>query len=210
MPRRRRSSVYLDSHYVAHVVARGHDGAEQEITLECKLCDEPKLAATVAARVPELLAVLEVQEGEGVAAEPAGGAEPTGAGEPVEPQTKPAAEPRAELEVGGRTRKLGPVGWAGIATGVAGFAGIAVGAVYLHRGTERRLAEDVLYEQVDDHRPMGGALLGVGSTLALTGVVLVIVDATVLAKRRARHGSHAHLGVVQLVGGGGIAATGRF
>lgn len=192
--------VYLESHYVAHLVARRDDGTEATVTLECELCDEPKLAAAVAEQVPELLPLLEDSDsGSSGAAPPDGQGPPTTTGPPEGGQER---SPKA--------RRIGPAGWIGIGTGAVGIAGIAVGAASVARGTELSLDDEVYYRRREDYRPAGVAFIAVGSALLVTGAVLIVVDQTVLHKRRARRTGKIRVGPSYLGGGGGLSFAGRF
>lgn len=197
--------VYLDSHYVAHIIARGRDGTEQVVDVECKLCSEPKLAATVAEHVSEILPALE-------AAEAAPQDEPTpGSTEPrvAEPQPQPVG-PGDEVDTD-HARKVGPVGWAGVASLALGV-GVTVGGIIV-------LSEDptVQLQPLDRHveetisrRPLGIGLTATGASLLGAGIVMLVLDQTILRRRRARGRASAEVVPSISPTRAGLALTGRF
>lgn len=194
--------VYLDSHYQVRIEVE-RDGSTEVVSesLECVLCDGPKLAELLAKQVPGLVERLEVKP-----AEPAPVDAPTE--DALETSDPPPQTPEADPEP--RGRKIGPIGYAGIGGAVLGTAGVVVGAVHLARGEQTALEPDLRFERVDDFRPAGAVFLGVGGAVLLTGVALIVVDQTAMKKRRAvaakRHvlspSFHAH--------GAGISLTARF
>lgn len=170
-----RWQVYLDSHYEIRVEVQ-RAGSTQLVTdsLECVLCDGTKLAAVLVDEVPSLLRHLEVTSPEEESE--------TEAGPPVSVATSgaPADEPAP------RAKPLGPVGYAGIAASIVGGVGIAVGAVSLARGEQETLEGNPRFQRIDDYRPRGAALVGVGGAVFVAGVVMIVVDQTVLKRRRVR------------------------
>ena len=170
--------VYLDSHYLIRIDVE-RDGHTEPVTdsLECVLCNGAKLADALAQKTPELLDYLKV--------EPAGAAPPPELDVAADGATPAQTDPDSTTGDEPR-RKIGPVGYGGIAAAVVGVAGIAGGAVLLARGEELSLEPDQRFQRIDDYRPWGGALVGVGGVVFVTGVVLVVLDQTVLRKRRKR------------------------
>jgi len=189
--------IYIDSHYSIQIVARGSDGARETIAVECEFCNESELAAKIAEQVPGLLPALR-------ASKPSS---PSGKPKPGEERD----EPEDPEDPDGPKRKLGPTGWAGIGTGVLGAVGVGVGAVYLNRGIERTLAGETFYERERNNRPLGGSLAIAGGVLLVTGAVLVVVDQTVLHKRRGRRDRGVAVQASYFPSHGpAVAITGRF
>lgn len=174
---------YETSYYGVRIEVRRDGEAELVAVDECKLCDEEKLAAKVAARVPEVLPFLEqkaepaVAEPEPEASEP--GATPEPRGEPVD------SAPTDRLEDDVKPRPLGALGITGIVVGAGGLAGVVYGSVLLSRPTTTRVdGEGERFVVEESYTRPGGIWLGVGLGVTVVGAAMVAVDRTVLRKRR--------------------------
>lgn len=178
---------YETSYYGVRIEVRRGSEAELVAVDECKLCDEEKLAAKVASRVPEVLAYLVNEQEEPEAQpreEPQPEAEP-GASPPTQEQ-----QPSPEEDDGPGYRRVGVAGYVGIASLALGVAGLAGGIpVLLEEPTTGARPNDDYVIETRDRVPLGATLVGIGGGLLLTGAVLVAVDQTVLRKRRARRGA---------------------
>lgn len=194
--------VYLDSHYQVRIEVE-RDGKTEVVSdsLECVLCDGPKLAELLAKQVPAIVERLEVE-----ATEPAPAETPTEEG--AETGDEPSESPEVDREP--RGKKIGPLGYAGIGSAALGAAGVIVGAVHLARGEQRALEPDLRFERVDDYRPAGAVFLGVGGAVLLTGVALIVVDQTVMKKRRAATAKRPTLSPTFHAHGAGLALSARF
>jgi hypothetical protein len=172
---------------------------EQLVRLEtvgCPHCEGDEVLAQVDGRHSEILAALEralVRSREHVPPE----------GEtPPEGGTPPEQEPES-----GKAKPIGALGGVGIGLAVLGVGTLVVGGVEFGRG---KIYDDVSRVTTEasfvDHRPVGGALLGVGSVVLAAGVTMLVVDIIRSKKRR-------HAGVtVPLLGPSivGLGYTGQF
>jgi hypothetical protein len=103
---------------------------------------------------------------------------------------------------------MGPVGIVGIVVGVGGLGMASFGISRLVKGETRAIdGEREQFGIARDARPQGRAWLGAGVGAAAVGVTMLVVDLTVLRKRRARE-----VTVVPSVGPGvaGLEVQGRF
>lgn len=99
-----------------------------------------------------------------------------------DPQGNPAGRD-AEVE----PAPLGPVGIVGIVVGVGGLGMSGFGISRLVKGeTRERDAQRDQFGVARDFRPQGRAFLGAGVGVAAVGVTMLVVDLTVLRKRRTR------------------------
>jgi hypothetical protein len=130
-----------------------------------------QLPAAALARLDEPLA----QTAEPPVVEPSSEA-PAATAMPAAPMTRPEGEPPA----------LSAMGLAGIMVGAAGLGLAASGIVRIAEG-EMRMVDPHNAELliVTNPRPQGQALLGAGLGVAAVGVAMLVVDLTVLRKRRA-------------------------
>lgn len=113
--------------------------------------------------------------------------------------------------VDGEAKRLGAAGYAGIGSLVVGLGVTIGGVIVLAEEPEQRLqASSARFIETVHRRPLGGALTGIGAGLLATGVVLVVVDQTVLRKRRAHRRSAATLAPSILPNGVGLSWGGRF
>lgn len=189
--------VYLESHYIITIEAGSQDPLGP-IVSECELCNQKQLATKVAAQVQDLLPSLERKEEV-----------------PVEDAAVHVSQPPVEVEKPGtghevernRGRSLGPAGWIGLTSGVAGIVVTGWGAALLRRGVERQPNPDLVFMFEDDYRSSGRALLAVGSVVFATGVSLIVLDQTLLKKRRNSPTKTRSLSVSPL---GQIVVSGRF
>jgi hypothetical protein len=102
----------------------------------------------------------------------------------------------------------GPATYVGISLGGLGLVGAITGGVLLERGVVRSKAVDPLYLDIVNYEAPGAALLGVGLGSMVAAVILVGVDAWVIAPRRAGR-SRAKLSQVAITADGFMLA-GRF
>jgi hypothetical protein len=171
---------------------------EQLVRLEtvgCPHCEVDQLLARVDGRHTEILAALEralVRSREHVPPE----------GETPEGETPPVQEQEP-----GKPKPFGTLGGLGIGLAVLGVGTIVAGGVELGRGT---IYDDVSRVTTErsfvDHRPVGGALLGVGGVVLAAGVTMLVVDIV-------RSKKHRHAGLaVPLLGPSivGLGYTGQF
>ncbi|MCX4240181.1 hypothetical protein [Paraliomyxa miuraensis] len=199
-------------HLKARMLLVGDPGSVREIT--CEAC----LNSQFLKKVDEETAVLAGELRQKLAT-----AEP----EPVESEPEPEAEPEADDE--GETgaegedgaasdeptdrdpKAIGPAGFAGIGTLAVGLGVTLGGIIVLAQGPEERLqASSARFIETVDRRPLGRSLTGIGAGMLATGVVLVVVDQTVLRKRRARRSGATSLAPALLPNGAGLSWAGRF
>lgn len=92
----------------------------------------------------------------------------------LEPESEPPPAPPPEPSPPPRPRrKLGGLGWGGVASLSLGVSGLAAGGVFLGLG-QVRLESDPT--SLRDFRPAGYAALGIGGAALVTGAVLLAVD----------------------------------
>jgi hypothetical protein len=166
---------------------------EQLVRLEtvgCPHCGEDELLARVDSRQSEILTALEralAQSSDTVVPAPdEGGEDP------------PVQEP-------GKGKPIGALGGVGIGLAALGVGSIVAGGAELGRG---KIYDDIVTTEraFVDHRPVGGALLGVGGVVLVAGVTMLVVDIVRSKQRR-----HAGL-PVPLLGPSivGLGVAGRF
>jgi hypothetical protein len=134
---------------------------------ECSLCTRTEVVELIERDLPELLAL-------------ARGAQV----EPVEAETdNPNGTPTADT-TGSQvdTRKLGPLGFAGIGVAVLGVAGVGAGAGLMSKGL---VPVPPSFDQVRDYRVPGAVVLAVGGTALIAGVVMIVVDVSKRKRSRA-------------------------
>ncbi|MCH9685361.1 MAG: hypothetical protein K0V04_28255 [Deltaproteobacteria bacterium] len=157
----------------------------------CKFCPQGMVAEAVAEHLPAALDLLAEHEAKAAAADETPGT----LGEPADPQ-------------GGSPTKPRPIGWLGITGAVVATGGLATtvaGIVQLSKG-EVVIPTQASQRRVQDFRPQGGALLGIGLGAMALGTAAVVVD--VVRRRRSRN--HARVAPSVLPSGVGIAVGGRF
>ena len=145
----------------------------------CTACSDAELAGLGIEAVLEAIELhqdaLEAAEAEAAeAAEAAAAAAP--ASEPEPAPAEPPDEPR---------RRLGALGWVGIAGLGLGAGSLAAGGVLASRAPAP-FPDEPRMDVLRDMRPPGYAMLAVGGALLVTGVVLLVVD-----RRRARRARQA-------------------
>lgn len=167
-------------------------------TFECE-CIDSGLTAAVVERIPAALAQL---------------SEPPETHEPVEPiptETSSDSPPSTAADNGESAKReaaaLGPVGYAGSVVAVGGLGMSGFGISELAKGQVEEPTSDEQRGQRQDHRPAGRAWLGAGLGVAAVGVAMIVVDATVLKKKRARALTLAPMTNPTLVG---LSMAGRF
>lgn len=168
-----------------------------ERTLTCDLCRDTELITKVSEEVARVSGRFAYEREEAARVEgSASEGEPTGAeeGNPAE-----------------KVRRVGGAGWAGIGLAAAGIGLGIGGAVELARPSTWDLRpDDNRYEVSVRPRALGAALLGVGGSLLVTGVVLLAVDQTVLLERRMRRVRRMALVPSFSSTGVGVSWSGRF
>lgn len=180
--------------YRTTLIARRGDqvlGAPEEWACECS---NEELLDEVRARVPSVVARLEVRD----------------APEPVVVRPAPPVKQPPDSAVGdsdGTRKRLGPVGSAGVALMTFGAAGVATGGTLIWRG-EQPVSD--LYLGQRDHRDFwtpGIVTAGISGGVFIAGVVLVAVR-----KRAGRHRARTTLLTPSLNEKGRIALSfsGRF
>ena len=118
-------------------------------------------------------------------------------------RSAPVEEPRP-------ARRLGALGYVGISSSVLGLGSTIAGAVLLPRGEVVRTTGERAYLDVINYRPPGKALIGVGVGAVVIGNILLALDLTVLAERRAKTRAKLDSVSVTLDGGAGVSVGGRF
>jgi hypothetical protein len=166
----------------------------------CKSCRVVELYDRVLERVPEIVEAVTIElEAEPAEGEPEAGVSP-GPADDGTPSDSPTEAP-----IRRSYRKIGVAGYVGIASAGVGLLFAAGGIPPLVESPTRRFrpGDDLVRERVD-RVPLGAALVGVAGGLVVTGVVLVIVDQTVLRERRRQRSASVVL-VPSVVPGGGAA-----
>lgn len=164
-----------ESIYGLEVTTR-RDGEDLRMveTFDCE-CIDPGLSEAVLKRLPAALAQLR---------EPA---ESEVDDNPAESNTTPPALPNESTDDGEtKAAAVGPLGIVGIVTTVGGLGMAGYGIVQLGRGESQDLGDNEHEGTRRDYRPAGRAWLGAGIGTAVVGATLMIVDLTVLKKRRAK------------------------
>ena len=133
---------------------------------ECPLCTRTELVDRIAGDLGPLLALAEDHQAD------QGGGEVEGPGEPIDEGPPPD------------TRKIGPLGYAGIGLAVVGLAGVGTGIGLIAKGVEP-IADDPAYQR--NFAKPGAVALGIGGAALLAGVVVIALD--VSKRKRARSGS---------------------
>lgn len=170
---------------------------DEQVGVVCMGCDAQEIAAKSLAILPA--AIEQAQEARAEQEPPA----PKIAADDVEEESAPATP----------SRRLGPVGYVGIAAGVLGLGGTIAGAVFLHRGKVIEGDPGAPIVDYTDYRPLGVGLLGAGLGVMVVGNVLLGVDLGVLRDRRSgRSNARAQLtGLgVSAEHGAGVTIHGRF
>lgn len=196
---------YESSVYLIEVSTR-RPGAEPQVVeaFEATCINNSALVEAVLAKLPAALEQL--AQPEEAAPEPAVG-EPAPEPEASEPAVQQTPDPPVN-GTEGKPAALGAVGIVGIVAGVGGLGMAGFGISRLVKGETRMI--DLDREQfgvATDARPQGRAWLGAGVGVAAVGVTMLVIDLTVLRKRRA-----PAVAVVPVVGIGaaGIDLRGRF
>jgi hypothetical protein len=192
---------YDNSVYAIEISTRRPGEAKKLVeALEATCINNSALVEVVLANLPAALEQLErPQEAAPVPEVSAPEPQPEGP-DPVQQPTKiePADKPAA----------LGAVGIVGIVAGVGGLGMAGFGISRLVKGETRMIdPEREQFGIANDARPQGRAWLGVGMGAAVVGATMLVVDLTVLRKRRARS-----VAIVPALGLGtvGIDLRGRF
>jgi F0F1-type ATP synthase membrane subunit c/vacuolar-type H+-ATPase subunit K len=141
---------------------------------ECPLCTRTEVVERIEQDLGPLLALAaEHQRGDDSPIETS-----TGPG-PVGPEIEgPAPD----------TRKIGPLGYAGIGLAVVGLAGVGTGVGLVAKGVEP-IAADPSYQR--NFRTPGFVALGVGGAALVAGIVVLALDLS--QRKRGRAGSDARV-----------------
>lgn len=181
-----------DRDFQVHVeISAGAEMVRLE-SVGCPNCADEALVAVIEGQRDEILAALERTSSRAE--------EPQQQPQQVEPENEPIAPTPAP-------KPIGVLGGVGIGVAVLGVGAIIGGGVELARG---KVYDDVSRTRWDrtfvDHRPAGGALLGVGGVLLAAGVTMLVVDIVHSKKRR------EHAMAVPLLGPSmvGLGYTGQF
>ncbi len=189
----------------------GDTDSHREFT--CEACKDSEILAKIEGETIALTEHLktELPADQGAAIEPAVGTEsetatPAASGDDgTEQATGAGASDDAE------EWRLGVAGYTGFATLAVGLGMTLGGVIVLTREPEQRLqASSARFIETAHRRPLGGALTGVGAGLLATGVVLLVMDRTVLLKRRAHRNTKAKLAPSLTPNGAGLFLAGRF
>ncbi len=163
-----------DVHYRATIVLvdRPTEAVELERTITCELCRDTDLANEVGEEVARLSGRLlyAAQSTDGTDEQPEKAPpseEPPGRAENFPTHRDPTVHPKS--------RKIGPLGCAGIASIVAGAGALGTGIYLGVRPDDWRLVAGGTEQRTT--RPAGIAVLSAGAAVLTTGVVLVVVDA---------------------------------
>ena len=188
----------------------GDSGSQREFI--CEACKDSEILAKVDGET----AVLTEHLRGSLSDEQEQDADPVGASDNESTEAVPGEDDGEdagadEQPIDGEGPRLGAAGYAGIGAMVVGVGVTIGGLVVLTEDPEEGLqASSARFIESVHRRPLGGALTGIGAGLLVTGVALVIVDQTVLRKRRARGRTAAMFTPSLLPSGAGVAWIGRF
>ena len=198
-------------HTKARLLLVGDPDSVREITCEACLNSQflKKVDAETAVLASELRQKLAAAEPEPVSEPgPAAETEPAAADDVTEEHEERATSDEPSDR---ESKRLGAAGYAGIGTLAVGLGVTLGGIIVLTEEPEERLqASSARFIETVHRRPLGGALTGIGAGVLATGVVLVVVDQTVLRKRRARRSAATSLAPALLPNGAGLSWAGRF
>lgn len=191
----------------ARLMLVGDPGSMREFT--CEACLNSQFLKKVDEETAALAAALR-RELATPAQEPA--PEPASDPEPAAVDTAKANDgPAAGDEPADHEgQRLGAAGFAGIGTLAIG-AGLTLGGVVVlaEEPRVRIPTDDTLVEEVTTRDRLGAGLAATGASLLVAGVVLVVVDQTVLRKKREKRSAAAVLPSLSPAGFG-VSVTGRF
>jgi len=181
--------------YSVALLEEGLDAPAVERTLACELCRESDLFIKVGEEVARMSGHLLYAPRSSQGTEEATTEPPPTEEEPPPP----------------RTRRVGGVGWAGIASAAVGIA-VGVGGVVDLRRPPERLAQPLTDRQfrLERSRTLGRTLVGVGVGMVVAGAVLLVVDQTVLLERRRQRARTTVLTPIALESAAGLAWIGHF
>lgn len=194
----------------ARLSVAGNEASLREFT--CEACTDAQFLGKVEDETTQLALWLHTERAR--AQEPASEPEPT-----VAPKTDPTDEAEgdrgkagaSEAPVEHQGKRLGSLGYAGIASLALGVGMTVGGVVVLAEDPSVRIPpEDTLIEEVTSRRPLGAALAGVGGALVVSGVVMIVVDQTILRKRRSKARVAARVRPSVSTAGVGVSLIGRF
>jgi hypothetical protein len=164
-------------------------------TIACPQCFERDIVAKVEEKHEMILA--------GLARMLAKANEPAPSERPQQPNTNEQPEASA------KPKPIGALGGVGIGVAVLGVGTLVAGGIELGRGKifddrSTGLETDSTFV---DHRPVGGALLGVGAVVLAAGITMIVVDVVRAKKRRGSAGVAVPLLGPSIVG---LGFTGQF
>jgi hypothetical protein len=141
----------------------------------CKFCPQGMVAEAVAEQLPAAIDLLEQAQAHSDEANTS----PTR----PEPET-PAAEHKPPPLV--HPPLVHPIGWLGLGGAVVAVGGLATGIAGVVRLKQGRVAEPSRAEQqrIEDYRPAGRVLLGVGVGVLVLGTAAVVTDVVLRSKKR--------------------------
>jgi hypothetical protein len=212
-----------DRNYGIHFEFVEGDAVEPAVQwTDCVFCTEARMLQRLESVAPELLAAIEARLlGQPDAGSDTGG---VGVGEDVGDESEGDEDDGGVIAppIDTRAKPIGPLGYAGIGTAVLGLGLTIGGAVEASRGRQYDpacgpdgcpMGTSNTYQELTgtDHRPIGYALLGVGVSAAIAGIVMIGVDVGRRAKtRRPADQRRALIVPIASPAGAGIGVSGHF
>lgn len=177
-----------------------------ERTLSCELCRESELVTKVGEEVARMSGRL--------LHEPEQPPEQTPEPQPEQPEgsaDEGATQPPEADPVDPPGKRIGVAGYSGIAALPIGVGLVVGGVIALTKEpTVELLPQDKQVERVTTHRRLGAGLTAAGAVVLVSGVVLLVVDQTVLRKRRSKRSAFVLPHPSPAPAGFGVSLTGRF
>lgn len=178
-----------------------------ERTLSCELCRESELVTKVGEEVARMSGRL-LHEPE---QQPEQDPERQPEDQPEESANGGATQPEEGDPVSPSGKRIGVVGYSGIAALPIGVGLVVGGVIALTKEPAvELLPQDKHVERVTTHRRLGAGLTAAGAVVLVSGVVLLVVDQTVLRKRRSKRSASVLLHPSPAPAGFGVSLTGRF
>lgn len=153
----------------------------------CELCNSKELLTMVDAQVATALSELQLEE--------------------PPPEAKPAPVVSApEVAPASTAKRVGPLGWGGLALLVAGTGTAVAGGILIGKGKEETLANDTRLLRSVNYRRPGIIVLSVGTAAALAGGAMFVIDQV------RRRPSKREIAMAPVFGFGmaGVALAGKF